>query len=315
MEVHKNLAQLPQFKNAILTIGTFDGVHLGHQQIISQLKNTAQNVNGETVIITFHPHPRSVVGAYGGPVSLLNTVEEKIFLLNKAGINHLVIVPFTKEFANLTAEEYCKSFLYKYFKPHTVIIGYDHRFGKSRIGDYHLLEEIGLELGFDVKEIDEEILNNVIISSTRIRRALLDNDINTADEFLGYPYFFEGTVVKGNQLGRTIGFPTANIKINSTEKLIPADGVYAVSIQIDNEFTRFFGMMNIGFKPTVDGKQRTIEVNIFDFNKDLYGKDLRIHIHSFIRNEVKFHDLNALIAQLNKDAVKAKSILQLVTMV
>jgi len=310
MQVHKDLSQLPHFNNAVVTIGTFDGVHLGHQQIIKQLKETAVQVNGETVIITFNPHPRSVVGDYGGTVALLNTFEEKIFLLDKAGIDYLVIVPFTKEFANKTAEEYCREFIYQYFKPHTVIIGYDHRFGKNRKGDYHLLEEIGLELGFDVKEIDEKVLNEVIISSTRIRNALLENDIYTANQFLGYPYFFEGEVVKGNQLGRTIGYPTANIQLNIDEKLIPADGVYAVSLNLkpDTE-TRLFGMMNIGLRPTFYGKKRLIEVNIFDFNANIYGKTLQVHVHTFLRNEVKFSGLESLITQLERDAVKSKELL------
>ena len=311
MQVHKDLAHLPLFNNAVITIGTFDGVHLGHQQIIRQLKETASQVNGETVIITFSPHPRSVVGSYGGTVALLNTFEEKIYLLDKAGIDHLVIVPFTQEFANKTADEYCKDFLYHYFKPHTIIIGYDHRFGKNRVGDYHLLEEIGLELGFDVKEIDEKVLNQVTISSTRIRNALLENDIETANQFLGYPYFFEGEVVKGNQLGRTIGYPTANINLNVQEKLIPSDGVYAVSVNLSPfEGKQLIGMMYIGFRPTVDGKKRLIEVNIFNFNASIYGKILQVHVHAFLRNEVKFSGLDALIAQLEGDAIQAKEILK-----
>jgi len=310
MQVHKELSSLPHFNNAIITIGTFDGVHLGHQQIISQLKETAAQVNGETVIITFHPHPRSIVGIYGGPVALLNSMDEKIILLDKAGIDHLVIVPFTKQFAESTADEYCRNFIFKYFKPHTVIIGYDHRFGKNRKGDYHLLEEVGLELGFDVKEIDEKVLNTVTISSTRIRSALLENDIITANQFLGYPFFFEGEVVNGNKVGRTIGFPTANILLNTEEKLIPADGVYAVTLQIkSNNTTLYKGMMNIGIRPTIEGKKRLIEVNIFDFDADIYGKTLQVNIHSFIRNEVKFSGLDTLIIQLKEDEIKAKLLL------
>ena len=310
MQVHKELSSLPHFNNAIITIGTFDGVHLGHQQIISQLKETAAQVNGETVIITFHPHPRSIVGIYGGQVALLNSMDEKIILLDKAGIDHLVIVPFTKQFAESTADEYCRNFIFKYFKPHTVIIGYDHRFGKNRKGDYHLLEEVGLELGFDVKEIDEKVLNTVTISSTRIRSALLENDIITANQFLGYPFFFEGEVVNGNKVGRTIGFPTANILLNTEEKLIPADGVYAVTLQIkSNNTTLYKGMMNIGIRPTIEGKKRLIEVNIFDFDADIYGKTLQVNIHSFIRNEVKFSGLDTLIIQLKEDEIKAKLLL------
>ena len=311
MQVHKNLLALPQFDNAIITIGTFDGVHLGHQQIINQLKETASQVNGETVIITFHPHPRSIVGAYGGQVALLNSMEEKIILLDKAGIDHLVIVPFTKQFAESTADEYCRKFIYQYFKPHTVIIGYDHRFGKNRKGDYHLLEEVGLELGFDVKEIDEKVLNTVTISSTRIRSALLENDISTANQFLGYPYFFEGEVVNGNKIGRTIGFPTANILLDADEKLIPADGVYAVTVQLKPQMEILYkGMMNIGIRPTIEGKIRLIEVNIFDFDTNIYGKVLQVNILSFLRNEVKFSGIDSLINQLEKDAINAKLLLE-----
>ncbi len=323
MQVHRELEQLPDFKNAVITIGTFDGVHKGHQQLINQLKATAASISGETVIITFHPHPRKIVGSFGDNVALLNTLDEKIILLDKAGINHLVVVPFTEFFANQTAEEYCKDFICHYFKPHTIIIGYDHRFGKNRLGDYHLLEKMGVELGFAVKEINEQILNDVIVSSTKIRHALLEHDIPTANKFLGYAYFFEGIVIKGNQLGRTIGYPTANIKIADEEKLIPANGVYAVkvlivnnqSLKVDSVKTinhqlastkRLQGMVNIGFRPTFDGKIRVIEVNIFNFNEDIYDQTIQVHIHAYIRGEVKFNGLDELKNQLKIDEVKAK---------
>lgn len=311
MQVHRDLAQLPEFKNAVITIGTFDGVHKGHQQIINQLKTTAAAIGGETVIITFHPHPRKIVGSYGGNVALLNTLDEKIILLNQAGINHLVVVPFTEAFANQTAEAYCKDFIYQYFKPSKIIIGYDHRFGKNRSGDYHLLEKMGETLGFEVIEINAQILNEITVSSTKVRLALLEHDITTANQLLGYPYFFEGVVVKGNQLGRTIGYPTANIAIATEEKLIPAHGVYAVKVNsqqsIDDSFK---GMMNIGVRPTIDGKARVIEVNIFDFNEDIYGQTIQVHINAYIRGEVKFNGLDALKNQLKEDALKAINILK-----
>lgn len=326
MQVHRDLEQLPSFKKAVITIGTFDGVHKGHQQIINQLKATAAKIGGETVIITFHPHPRKIVGNLDSKIALLNTLKEKIFLLDEAEVNHLVVVPFTEHFANQSAEEYCKHFIYKYFKPHTIIIGYDHRFGKNRLGDYHLLEKMGSELGFVVTEIDEQILNQVTVSSTKIRNALLENDIPTANHFLGYPYFFEGVVVKGNQLGRTIGYPTANISIIDEEKLIPANGVYAVIVSILNSVSlmvngvesisyqpstinTFQSMMNIGIRPTVDGKARVIEVNIFDFNEDIYDKIIQIHVHAYIRGEVKFNSLEELKNQLKIDEVEAKALL------
>ena len=307
MKVHRELAgSLPEFRNAVVTIGTFDGVHKGHQQILSQLKEEAARIGGETVIITFHPHPRKIVSSVPGDVKLLNTLAEKKILLEQAGIDHLVVVPFDHHFANQSAEEYITDFLYKYFKPHTIIIGYDHRFGKGRTGDYQLLESYGKQLGFMVKEITEQLLNEIAVSSTRIRKAITDNDISTANAALGYPYFFEGLVVEGNQLGRTIGYPTANLHIGSEEKLIPGNGVYAVKVEVTDSPEGFYGgMMNIGLRPTVDGKKRVIEVHIFDFNKDIYGQHLRVHVWKQLRNEVKFDGLEGLKTQLAQDKKEA----------
>lgn len=299
MKVHRELAgSLPVFNKAVVTIGTFDGVHLGHQQIIAQLKEEAARTGGESVIITFDPHPRKIVTSVPGDVKLLTTLEEKIALLAAAGIDHLVVVPFDHAFSNQTAEQYIRDFLYENFRPHTVIIGYDHRFGKGREGDYHLMEAYGKELGFEVREIPEQVLHKVVISSTRIRNALKENDIATANSFLGYPYFFEGTVVEGNKLGRTIGYPTANLHISNEDKLVPGDGVYAVRTGRNGEYT---GMMNIGYRPTVDGRKKVIEVNIFDFNEDIYGQQLQVHLHHYLRGEVKFEGLEALKAQLLRD--------------
>ena len=313
MQVHyQESGAIPAFKNAVITIGTFDGVHLGHRQIITQLIEEAKNVGGETVIISFFPHPRSVITNSLTNVKLLGTLIEKIALLSSSGIDHLVIIPFNLEFANQSADEYISNFLVKLFHPHTIIIGYDHRFGKNRVGDYHLLVAYGKELGFAVKEIPEHILNEVVISSTKIRRALLDNDINTANKFLGYEYFFEGDVIKGNQLGRTIGYPTANLNVASDEKLIPGNGVYAVhaSILEENKVPVILkGMMNIGVRPTVDGVLRVIEVNLFHFDQDIYGKTLKVSIHSYLRAEQKFSGLEALKEQLGKDQLMAEEAL------
>ncbi|GGH62356.1 riboflavin kinase/FMN adenylyltransferase [Filimonas zeae] len=308
MQVHKDITQLPAFKNAVVTTGTFDGVHTGHQQIIAQLKAEADRVNGETVIITFHPHPRTVVKHNPSAVHLLNTLDEKIWLLRQKGIDHLVVVPFNEAFSNLSAHDYIHDFLYTRFRPHTVIIGYDHRFGKNRQGDYHLMEQKGVELGFVVKEIPEQVLNEVAISSTRIREAIAHNDVITANYCLGYPYFFEGLVVEGNRLGRTIGYPTANLRIQQEEKLVPGNGVYAVTINIAGEILK--GMMNIGVRPTVNGVNRTIEVNIFDFDKDIYGQVLRINVHHYLRGEQKFNGLDALKEQLAHDRSQAIELLQ-----
>ena len=310
MKVHHAIAGgLPEFNKAVITIGTFDGVHLGHKKIIAQLKEEAMLIGGETVMITFHPHPRKIVSSVPGDIKLLTTLEEKIDLLAAAGIDHLVVIPFNHLFANLNAQEYVEDFLYKNFNPHTIIIGYDHRFGKGRAGDYQLLEQFGKQLGFQVKEISEELLNEVVISSTKIRHALFDNDIATANDFLGYAYFFEGIVIEGNKLGRTIGYPTANLHISSEEKLIPSNGVYAVTIHLPDQEQLYKGMMNIGLRPTVDGKKRVIEVNIFDFDADIYGQLLQIHVHHYLRGEVKFNGLDGLKEQLLKDKAAAKALL------
>lgn len=309
MKVHRELgASLPAFRNAVVTIGTFDGVHRGHQQILLQLKEEASRIDGETVIITFHPHPRKIVSSVPGDIKLLTTLEEKIVLLEQAGIDHLVVVPFDHHFADLSADDYVHDFLHRYFKPHTIIIGYDHRFGKGRSGDYQLLETYGSKLGFAVKEIPEQVLNEVTVSSTLIRKALMAKDITQANAALGYPYFFEGTVVTGNQLGRTIGFPTANLHIASEEKLIPGNGVYAVRVK-DEEGATWGGMMNIGVRPTVDGTRRVIEVNIFDFSKDIYGQNLQVQIIAQLRDEVKFTGIEALKVQLVKDEAAARTVL------
>lgn len=303
MQVHRALDQLPSFNNAVITIGTFDGVHKGHQQIISSMKSTAAQVGGETVILTFHPHPRKIVKGEAEALSLLNTLDEKIDLLSKQGIDHLVVIPFTKEFSEQSAEEYIGQFLVHCFHPHTIIIGYDHRFGHNRIGDFRLLELMAPQYQFCVQEIPEQVLDAIKVSSTRIRAALRDGQPHLAEELLGYRYFFEGKVVKGQQLGRTLGFPTANIDIEDPEKLIPADGVYACWAQVAGHAEPLRGMMSIGLRPTVDGKHRTIEVNLLDFSGDLYGKTLRITLASWLRPELKFDGLDALKAAIAQDKV------------
>ena len=306
IQVHRDLEHLPAFKNAVLTIGTFDGVHLGHQQIIQQLKEEAAQINGETVIITFHPHPRRIIASGKHDIKILNTLNEKIELLNEKGIDHLVVVPFNDSFSNQTATEYIENFLVKKFKPHTIITGYDHRFGKDRAGDYHLLEELGLKYDYKVKEIPGHILNEVTISSTRVREALLNRDIATANNLLGYSYFFEGKVVEGDKRGRTIGYPTANLQIEGEEKLIPGNGVYAGKLAINKAAEKLKGMMNIGTRPTVDGTRRTIEINIFDFNKDIYEETLRVYVKHYLRSEVKFNGLEQLKQQLAQDKIEAQ---------
>ncbi len=301
MQVHKDINALPVFQNAVVTIGTFDGVHRGHRQIINQLKAQAAAVAGETVIITFHPHPRMVVGAASDPIYLINTLEEKTDLLEKQGIDHLVVIPFTTDFANQSATEYIEDFLIQKFHPHTLIIGYDHRFGKGRSGDFHLLEAYAATFHFHLIEIPQHLLHESAISSTRIREAIKNNEILVANELLGYRYFFEGTVMEGNKLGRTIGFPTANLEIKDKEKLVPGNGVYAVLADPG----RIPGMMNIGIRPTIGGTKRVIEVNLFDFDSDIYGKTLQIQLVQFLRAEEKFANLDSLKQQLRTDRVEA----------
>lgn len=300
MKVYHSTEQMPVFRNAVVTIGTFDGVHIGHQQILTQLKQEAARIHGETVIVTFHPHPRKVVAAGQTPVFLINSIEEKIELLEKNGIDNLVIVPFTEAFSQQSPEEYIEYFLIEKFHPHTVIIGYDHRFGKGRKGDYKLLEEYSARLGFDLKEIPAHVIDNSTVSSTRIREAILGGDIEQARSLLGYDFFFEGKVVEGNKLGRTLGYPTANLQVAMEEKLVPGNGVYAVTVALPSGEVKH-GMMNIGVRPTVDGTKRMIEVNIFDFNEDIYGSIIRVYVKKYLRGEQKFNGLDALKQQLAID--------------
>jgi riboflavin kinase/FMN adenylyltransferase len=301
MLVYRNTDHLPDFRNAVLTIGTFDGVHSGHQKILSQLKKRAAEVNGETVIVTFDPHPRTIINASSG-IRIINTLEEKIELLSDKGIDHLVIVPFTEVFAQLSAEDYISRFLIHYFKPHTLIIGYDHHFGKGRAGNYELLKLHTTTYNYQLMEIPAHVLDSISVSSTRIRSAVEWGDMDIANSLLAYTYFFSGDVVVGNKLGRTIGFPTANLQVKEKSKLIPRDGVYAVDVESSDEPNKIYrAMMNIGFRPTVDGTRHMIEVNIFHFNRDIYGKTVRVYVRKFLRAEQKFSGLEELKAQLAED--------------
>lgn len=310
MQVHRQLGQLPVFNKAVITIGSFDGVHTGHQQIIKQLREEATKVGGETIIITFYPHPRKVIGSSKNDFNLLTTMDEKIELLNKEGIDHLVIVPFTRDFSDQPAVSYIKDFLVSNFHPHTIIIGYDHRFGKNREGNFSLLEKYKTEFGYEVKEIPEHVLNEVTVSSSKIREAVLAGDMNQAAGLLGYDYFFEGLVVHGDKRGRTIGFPTANLRMEDKEKLIPGNGVYAVTCQLSTFNRQLKGMMNIGVRPTVDGLRRMIEVNLFDFSEDIYGTLMKVQIVKRLRDEKKFGGLDELKQQLQNDQQAAMQALQ-----
>lgn len=319
MQVHRDINNLPTFKKAAVTVGTFDGVHTGHLQIIQQLKKEAQQNNGESIIITFNPHPRMVINAkkHQPSIHLLNTLSEKIELLDRQQIDHLVIVPFTDDFSNNSAEAYIRDFLVANFHPKTIITGYDHRFGKDRRGDYKLLEQFQEELHFTVKEIPEHVLHHVSISSTKIRQALSEGDISTANECLGYDYFFEGKVIDGNKLGRTLGYPTANLEIENKNKLIPSDGIYAVKVSIGKENENpdqfipqsdHYGMMSIGIRPTIGDNKKMIEVNIFDFDADIYGRNLRVYVTHYLRPEEKFNDLEELKKQIAIDEINARKL-------
>ncbi len=301
VQIHRDIEHLPHFRNAVITIGTFDGVHRGHRQIIDGLKAEAAAINGETVIITFHPHPRKVVSSTILGVRLLTTMEERLALLEGLGIDHVVVVPFTEAFANQPAEEYIRNFLVEKFHPHTIIIGYDHRFGRDRQGDYRLLEAKRTDYNYELKEIPRHLLEDIAISSTRIREAILHNDPGTANKLLGYNFFFSGTVVHGDKLGRQLGYPTANLRLDDEEKITPGNGIYAVYARVNGQDPLYKGMMSIGFRPTVDGKKRVIEVNLFDFSATIYDQQLTVYVQKYLRAEVKFDGLDALIKQIDQD--------------
>jgi riboflavin kinase/FMN adenylyltransferase len=316
MQVHTDPAHLPAFRNAVITIGTFDGVHHGHRQIIEGLVREARRIDGESVIITFHPHPRKVVSSTILGVRLINTLQEKTLLLDQLGVDHLVVVPFTDAFANQDAEAYVSDFLVKLFHPHTIIIGYDHRFGKGRLGDYKLLEQLAPQYNYELLEIPRHVVDATGVSSTRIREALLEGRLSDANRLLGYSFFFSGEVVHGDKLGRQLGYPTANIRVNDEEKIIPANGIYAVRAALLEEEQASMpqklmgGMMSIGFRPTVDGKKRVIEVNLFDFAEEIYGRQLMVFVEKYLRAEVKFDSLQDLIAQMDRDKVASLDVIK-----
>jgi riboflavin kinase / FMN adenylyltransferase len=308
MNVHYGIKEFVKLENAVVTSGTFDGVHLGHQKILNRLNEVASETNGQSVVITFYPHPRSVISSDNQVVRLLSTLDEKIELLEKSGVNHLIIIPFTREFSELSSEEFIQKILIDIIGTRTLVIGFDHRFGKNREGGFDYLKQNKARYGFEIEEISRHDIENVGISSSKIRKALDEGDVPTADHFLGRNYAISGIIVKGKQLGRTIGFPTANIQVREIAKLIPADGVYAVKVY--HQESEFGGMLNIGNRPTVDGTYKTIEVNIFDFDREIYGENLKVEFIKKIRNEQKFNGLEELKAQIAKDKETCKNILR-----
>ncbi len=374
MQVYHDIQEFQPLQNAVVTIGTFDGVHLGHRKIISRLQELARQTGGETVILTFFPHPRMILHPEDQNLKLINIISEKAQLLADLGIDHLIITPFSRDFSNLSAEEYIREILVNRIGTKKIVIGYDHRFGKDRTGGLNELQQFAPVYNYEVEEISEQDVNEVAVSSSRIRKAILNGDISLANQFLGYAFFITGKVIRGDQIGRTLGYPTANLFIEESYKLIPADGIYAVTVEgfglplvgsnpllvseerlkvkgerpkssIDNpqpatgnlqpkpedlnavnspppgegrgeasenlhlapRSPQLFGMAYIGHRPTLNGMTRNIEVNIFDFNQDIYNQALQMSFHSFIRHDVKFAGLEELKQQLGHDKESVRS--------
>jgi riboflavin kinase/FMN adenylyltransferase len=307
LKIFNSIKSFNATKPTIVTIGTFDGVHLGHQKIVAQITKNAHALNCESLVLTFFPHPRMVLQE-GTEMKQLNTLNEKIALLDNLGIDNLVVHPFDKEFSRLTAEEFVKKVLVDVFNIKKIIIGHDHRFGRNRTATIDDLINFGETYGFEVEQISAKEINEVAISSTKIRNALLEGNIELAANYLGYDYSFTGIIIKGKQLGRTIGYPTANITIEEDYKLIPNNGVYIAKSVLNGKTV--FGMMNIGTRPTVDGTKQTIEINFFDFKQDLYGQKITISLLHRMRSEQKFESLDALKNQLGKDKKTALSFIE-----
>lgn len=299
MAVFQDIHNLPVFNNAVLTIGTFDGVHKGHRVILKEVVEHARKVNGESVLITFDPHPRKLLFP-DQPLGIITPLEDKQALLHEAGISHIIVVPFTQEFAHLSAREYVEKFLVGLFHPHSIVIGYDHHFGHDRMGNIDMLKEYAPLYNYELIEIPAQLIEAAAVSSTRIRRAINDGKVEDAAQMLGRNYSLKGTVVHGNKLGRTIGYPTANLQLLNEEQIMPAIGVYAIQARHNGEL--FGAMMSIGYNPTVtDKKEIRIEANLFHFDKDIYGDELEIIFVKRLRNEEKFASLDALIHQLHQD--------------
>lgn len=306
MNVFNSAKSFNSLQKTIVTLGTFDGMHIGHQTILNKLKLQKKIYGYETLVLTFFPHPRMVLKT-DHEISLLNTINERIALIGKFGIDHLVVQEFTQDFANLSAEEFVKTILVDQFKIGKIIIGYDHRFGKNRAADIHDLIEFGKKYHFDVEQISAEELNDVSVSSTKIRNALNVGNVALAETYLGYPYMVSGTVVSGKQLGRTIGYPTANIQVAQDYKLIPAIGVYVVGVTVKGE--DYYGMLSVGTNPTVGGTEKTIEVFIFDFNDTIYDEEITVRFLTKIRKEEHFGSIDLLVEALKNDEIFSRNFL------
>jgi riboflavin kinase/FMN adenylyltransferase len=299
MKIYHHIDEFTPLKNAVVTIGTFDGVHQGHRQIIAGIKELARQTGGETVILTFFPHPRMIIHPEDQTLKLITTIHERAALLEQLGVDHLIITPFSRDFSNQLPEAYIRDILVNKIGTRKIIIGYDHRFGKDRRGGLADLQQAGPIYGFEVIEIPEQDIDHVAVSSTRIREALLRADIEQANTFLSYPFFITGKVIRGNQIGRQIGYPTANLLVEESYKIIPADGIFASTVAIGGQI--YQGMSYIGHRPTINGMTRNIEVNIFDFNQDIYNQTVKMNFVHFVRHDVKFSSLEGLKEQLAQD--------------
>lgn len=312
MRIINNSIQARNIKNAVVTIGTFDGVHLGHQAIFKEMRRLADEVNGETVVVTFHPHPRQVLAIGTEKLRFICSQEEKLKKFEEFGIDNVVIIPFTKEFASTPSDEFIKDYIIERIHPAVIVVGYDHHFGKNRMGDFQMLNELGAQYGFKTVQVEAQDINEVAVSSTKIRNFLWTGNVKAANELLGYPYSVTGLVIRGNEIGRTIGFPTANLDIPNEFMMINNPGVYACRTEINGNC--YDAMANTGTRPTIGDRADgdfIIEVNVFDFEGDLYGKTLKVWFIDRIRDEVKFNGLEALKNQLHQDREKAKKILSL----
>ena len=299
MRVYHSIDDFKKVNGAVVTTGTFDGVHIGHRKIIDRLNEIARSIDGESVLLTFHPHPRMVLFPDDHGLELITTMDEKIQLLEDAGIDNLIIHPFTKEFSRKTSLEFIREVLVDKLATSVLVIGYDHHFGRNREGSFEHLKESGPLYGFKVEEISVQDVDDVAVSSTKVRNALQEGDVATACKYLSYPFQLKGTVVHGDKLGRQLGFPTANIQVDSDTKIIPANGVYACYVQIENE--KFKGMLNIGTRPTVNGEQRRIEAHVFDVTDEFYGKSITVKLKDRIRDEQRFEDVEKLKDRLAVD--------------
>ena len=330
MHIYHHINDFKRLKNAVVTIGTFDGVHLGHQKIIKKLVEEAKKNDGESVILTFFPHPRMILNPEDHQVKMINTMLEKAKLLQDLGVDHLIITPFTRDFSNQSPQDYIKDVLVGQIGMKSIVIGYDHRFGKDRKGSFAELQEFNKIYNYQINEIPEEDIKNLAVSSTRIRKSLAKGDVDDANELMGHPFVLCGKVIKGDQIGRTLGYPTANLFVEENYKLIPSDGIYAVSVEVQENKNKnqelhnpyqpinsnslsldtqypipntktYKGMAYIGHRPTINGLSQNIEVNIFDFSEDIYHQNIKMEFLRFIRHDVKFEGLEKLTMQLAKD--------------